>query len=126
MEGLHPETSIIPDKVAAMNTRLISVATLSLLAASCGVVNSTLHGYHRYSVTSQAMEPTIRRGQTIEARPVSRGKYTPKRREIVVFIMPSESNGSSVPFVKRVIAIGGDLPECYRSLRVPGDPYHRH
>ncbi|GAA2071695.1 signal peptidase I [Actinomadura alba] len=95
-----------------MSTRLIAVMALFWLVAGCGVVNSAVHGYHRYTDPSVAMAPTIKQGQTFDARPVSDGRYTPRRGEIVVFMMPSWDGGRGKPFVKRVIAIGGDRIGC--------------
>jgi signal peptidase I len=66
-----------------MNSRSIIVAALSWLVAGCGAVNSAVHGYDRYTDPSAAMEPTIKRGQTIDGRPVSKGTYKPRRGEIV-------------------------------------------
>ena len=65
-----------------MNTRLMMA--LSWLVADCGVVNSAVHGYHRYTEPSVAMAPTIKQGQTFNAGPVRNGDYTPRRGDIVI------------------------------------------
>jgi signal peptidase I len=88
---------------------MLAVAAVSLLVAGCAPANAALHGYHRYVDPSPSMEPTIRQGQTFDAKPVRHGKYTPRRGDVVVFTMPSWSAGS---FVKRVVAIAGDTIAC--------------
>ncbi|MFD0691952.1 signal peptidase I [Actinomadura fibrosa] len=95
-----------------MRKRLIAVAAVPWLAAGCGAVNSTVHGYDRYSNPGVAMEPTIRAGQTVDARPVERGRYAPKRGDIVIFRMPAWTGGRDTPQLKRVVAIPGDRIGC--------------
>lgn len=70
-------------------------------------MSAALHGYHRYTDPSVAMEPTLRVNQTFNARPVRHGRYVPKRGDVVVFTMPSWSadGRGTQPFVKRVVAI---------------------
>ncbi|MBD2893266.1 Signal peptidase I [Actinomadura sp. RB99] len=95
-----------------MRRRVIALAAVPWLVAGCGAANSAVHGYHRYSDPSVAMEPTIRAGQTFDARPVDHGDYKPKRGDVVVFSMPSWLGGRAAPQVKRVVAIPGDRISC--------------
>jgi signal peptidase I len=92
--------------------QMLAAAAVSLLVAGCAPANAALHGYHRYVDPSPSMEPAIRQGQTFDARPVRHGKYRPKRGDVVVFTMPSWSDGRREPFVKRVVAIAGDKIAC--------------
>lgn len=78
----------------------------------CGPADAVLHGYHRYTDPSVAMEPTIRQNSVFNARPVGPGKYVPKRGDVVVFTMSGWGDGNTGPFVKRVVAIGGDKIAC--------------
>jgi signal peptidase I len=95
-----------------MRERLIALVAVPCLVAGCGAANSAVHGYHRYTDPSVAMEPTIHAGQTFDARPVDRGHYAPKRGDVVVFTMPAWLNGREAPQVKRVVAIPGDRIAC--------------
>ena len=101
-----------------MKRQIIAVAAVSLLVAGCAPASAALHGYHRYADPSPSMEPAIRQGQTFNAKPVRHGKYTPRRGDVVVFTMPSWNNGSSQPFVKRVVAIAGDKIACCSNGKV--------
>lgn len=88
------------------------MVAIASLATGCGTADAVMHGYHRYTVPSVSMEPTLHAGQVIDARPVDRGKYVPKRGDIVVFTMPSWSAGKNAPYLKRVVAVGGDKIAC--------------
>ncbi|QKG24332.1 signal peptidase I [Actinomadura verrucosospora] len=95
-----------------MRRRMIALAAVPWLVAGCGAAGSAVHGYHRYSDPSVAMEPTIHAGGTFEARPVDPGDYRPKRGDVVVFTQPAWTGGSGRPQVKRVVAIPGDRVAC--------------
>ena len=58
------------------------------------------------------MEPAIKAGQVITAREVGR-EYKPQRGDIVVFHADGGQWGhSTAPFVKRVVAVGGETIAC--------------
>jgi signal peptidase I len=60
-----------------------------------------------------SMEPTVMAGQVITVAPVAK-TYKPTRGDIVVFHAPSDKWGpdTTLPFLKRVIAIGGETIAC--------------
>ncbi|HEU5027178.1 MAG TPA: signal peptidase I [Spirillospora sp.] len=95
-----------------MRKRLIALVAVPWLVAGCGAASSAVHGYHRYTDPSVAMEPTIHAGRTFDARPVDHGDYRPKRGDVVVFTMPAWLNGRDTAQVKRVVAIPGDRIAC--------------
>ncbi|GAA4484667.1 hypothetical protein GCM10023191_008120 [Actinoallomurus oryzae] len=99
---------------------MIAMAALPWLVTGCAPASAALHGYHRYTNPSVAMEPTLRVNQTFNARPVRHGRYTPKRGDVVVFTMPSWSadGRGTQPIVKRVVAIAGDRIGCCSGGRV--------
>jgi signal peptidase I len=90
------------------------VAFMTVLAAAgCNVVGSAAQGHRRFEMPSEAMQPAIRRGQVVEARPVHSGKYSPRRGDIVVFVAPDWNQSQpDTEYLKRVIAIGGDKIRC--------------
>jgi signal peptidase I len=103
-----------------MRTRVIAAAAAPLLIAGCAPASAALHGYHRYTNSSASMEPTLRPGQTFNARVVRRGRYEPRRGDIVVFTRanwaaPGPGHNT---YVKRVVAIGGDRIGCCSGGRV--------
>ncbi|WP_285582111.1 signal peptidase I [Actinoallomurus iriomotensis] len=103
-----------------MRNRVIAMATLLWLVTGCAPASAALHGYHRYTNPSVAMEPTLRANQPFSARPVRHGGYVPKRGDVVVFTMPSwtpDGRGTQ-PFVKRVVAIAGDRIGCCSGGRI--------
>jgi signal peptidase I len=90
----------------ALADGVLLCAGVALLTASCGVASEVVP--HRFSVTTDGMAPTLRKGQVVTGRSVSH--YRPHRGDIVVFTLPSwEGDGVGI---KRVIAIGGDTVEC--------------
>lgn len=95
-----------------MRKRLIAMVAVPWLVTGCGAANSAVHGYHRYTDPSVAMEPTIHAGRTFDARPVEHGEYEPKRGDVVVFTMPAWLDGRDKPQVKRVVAVPGDRISC--------------
>jgi signal peptidase I len=63
-----------------------------------------------FTVSGPSMEDTLHSGEMLL---ISRFLYTPKRGDIVMFSKPglevsNEETGRQTPFVKRVIAVGGD------------------
>jgi len=84
-----------------------------LLAAILFLVINTLTG--RYQVHGQSMEPSLHDGQYLIASKVSYWLQTPERGDVVVLDPPNRN--SSVPYIKRVIGLPGDLVEV-RDRRV--------
>lgn len=102
----------------AMKRQVVAAVAVAWSVTGCGPAGSVLHGYHRYTQPGLAMEPTVRRGQTFNARPVEHGRYQPKRGDVVVFIMPSWTAGKQAPDLKRVVAIAGDKIACCSNGKV--------
>lgn len=84
-----------------------------LLAAILFFVINTLTG--RYQVHGQSMEPSLHDGQYLIASKVAYWLHTPERGDVVVLDPPNRN--SSVPYIKRVIGLPGDLVEV-RERRV--------
>jgi len=82
-------------------TALVSAACLTLLAVSCNV---------RMVQPSDAMEPTIKRGQTVVVRIFPRGNVGGSRGELLCFRSPDPQDRKA-RYVKRAVAIGGDTIE---------------
>lgn len=59
-----------------------------------------------FKMTPSSMEPTLKSGDRMLVR--KSGKYTPKRGDVIVFKSPMDPN---VPWVKRVVAFGGESVE---------------
>ncbi len=58
-----------------------------------------------YVIPSESMEPTLQRGDRVLANRFIYRFRDPERGEVVVFVPPVQSNE---PFIKRVVAVGGD------------------
>lgn len=84
-----------------------------LLAAILFFVINTLTG--RYQVHGQSMEPSLYDGQYLIASKVSYWVRSPERGDVIVLDPPNRN--SSVPYIKRVIGLPGDLVEV-REQRV--------
>jgi signal peptidase I len=82
-----------------------------LLAAILFFVINTLTG--RYQVHGQSMEPSLHDGQYLIASKVAYWLHTPERGDVVVLEPPNRN--SSVPYIKRVIGLPGDLVEVRES-----------
>jgi signal peptidase I len=91
--------------------RSITMLAFSLSLSGCGAVNA-LSDERNYTIPSVAMEPTLESGESFRARTVDPGDYNPERGDIVVFTTPKWGSNSGSPYVKRVIAIGGDRIAC--------------
>ena len=78
-----------------------------LLAVILFVVINTLTG--RYQVHGQSMEPSLHDGQYVIASKVAYWFHPPERGDVVVLDPPRSS--SSVPYIKRIIGLPGDIVE---------------
>lgn len=108
------ESPIVPDEQAPSMSQSFGIRswlqdTLEtlLLAAILFFVINTLTG--RYQVHGQSMEPSLHDGQYLIASKVAYWLHTPERGDVVVLDPPNR--GSSVPYIKRVIGLPGDLVE---------------
>ena len=69
-----------------------------------------------YSIPSASMDPTLEVGDYIISVPLVDNRNAPERGDIVVFVAPdSWGKQPNEKFVKRVIAVGGDIVECCSS-----------
>jgi signal peptidase I len=84
-----------------------------LLAAILFFVINTLTG--RYQVHGQSMIPSLQDGQYLIASKVAYWLHSPERGDVVVLEPPNRSG--SVPYIKRVIGLPGDVVEV-RERRV--------
>ena len=97
--------------------RLLSLLAVAVMAGAGGCSGrSTLTPVLPVDHVTQggvSMEPTVKAGQVIAVAPVAKG-YLATRGEIVVFHAPSDKWGpdTTLPFLKRVIAIGGETIAC--------------
>ncbi len=79
-----------------------------LMAAALFFIINLFTG--RYQVLSISMEPTFHEGEYIIALKASYWFADPRRGDVVVFLPPS--NNGSVPYIKRVIGLPGDIVEA--------------
>jgi signal peptidase I len=87
------------------------VAGVVMGAAGCGGVGP-VGGDDRFTQSGTSMEPTVKAGQVITVRSVGHD-YTPRHGDIVVFHPGGGQWGdTSAPFLKRVIAVGGETVAC--------------
>ena len=84
-----------------------------LLAAILFFIINTLTG--RYQVHGQSMIPSLHDGQYLIASKVAYWLHPPERGDVVVLSPPTRSG--SVPYIKRVIGLPGDVVEV-RDRRV--------
>jgi signal peptidase I len=89
---------------------LLAVAAV-LGAGGCGRA-STATWAQRFTQGGVSMEPTVKAGQVITTHGVGR-EYKPRRGDVVLFHPDGEKWGvSKAPFLKRVIAVGGETIAC--------------
>ena len=89
--------------------RLLSLLVVAAVAGAggCGAA-SAVTGVDRYTQQSGSMEPAVKAGQVITVRKVGHD-YTPKHGDIVLY---HAGGDSTAPFLKRVVAIGGETIAC--------------
>ena len=66
-----------------------------------------------YQILGVSMEPTLENGQYVLVDKISPHFSDYKRGDVVVLEPPAgyDENGSNVPFIKRVMGVGGDTVE---------------
>lgn len=107
--------------------RLLSLLVIAAVAGSggCGGAKPVGSEVDRYTQGGVSMEPTVAAGQVINVRPVG-DEYTPGHGDIVLFHPSGGQWGErTVPFLKRIIAIGGETIACCDSdgkVTVDGTP----
>lgn len=90
---------------------MLLVVAVVAVAGGCGGATAVGEG-DRFTQGGRSMEPTVKAGQVIIVRAVGR-EYTPGRGDIVLFHSDAEQWGdSTAPFLKRVIAVGGETIAC--------------
>jgi signal peptidase I len=72
-----------------------------------GIIADDVLGIRAFRMTGNSMEPTVSAGEQLMVDVKSFRSRPPQRGDLVVFLMPPDGT----PWVKRVIAIGGDLIE---------------
>jgi signal peptidase I len=92
--------------------RLLALLVVVMVAGAggCGRTSST-DDSQRFTQGGGSMEPTVKAGQVIAARSVG-SEYVPQRGDIVLFHAGSQWGDSTAPFLKRVIAVGGETIAC--------------
>jgi signal peptidase I len=85
---------------------LIVVLILFVFTLNLGI---RAFGFRAYKINSSAMAPTLQLGERILVNARSYMGASPQRGDVVTFMRPEVS--SSIVFVKRVIALGGDTIE---------------
>jgi signal peptidase I len=87
------------------------VVAVAVAAGGCGRATAAIRA-DRFTQGGVSMEPTVKAGQVITARAVGR-EYRPRRGDIVLFHGGGGKWGdSAAPFLKRVIAVGGETIAC--------------
>jgi signal peptidase I len=93
------------------------LVALVMGAGGCGGTTAvgggaTTGGIERFTQGGGSMEPTVKAGQVITARPVGR-EYQPRRGDIVLFHGDGKRWGDTTEtYLKRVIAVGGETITC--------------
>lgn len=82
-----------------------------LLTAACGAAPQ-LPQIERYTMSTDAMQPLLKAGQTFKAKVVAAGTYRPTAGDVVVFRPPESWDRGSGPSVARVVAVEGFVIAC--------------
>ncbi|GGP84221.1 hypothetical protein GCM10010140_11530 [Streptosporangium pseudovulgare] len=89
-------------------SRGLSLTLVLSLLAGCGLADR-IAGRRGYTISSESMEPTLRKGSHVTAVEVNRD-YTPKQGDVVFFATPA-SWGDGIR-VARVIGVPGATVAC--------------
>jgi signal peptidase I len=92
---------------------LLSLFIVAVVAGAGGCGGATATGEtDRFTQGGASMEPAVKAGQVITVRRVG-SEYKPQRGDIVLFHGSGGQWGdTTAPFVKRVIAVGGETIAC--------------
>jgi signal peptidase I len=68
-----------------------------------------------YQILQVSMEPTVEPGQYVLVDKISPNWSGYKRGDVIVFEPPAgyQEDGQDIPFIKRIIGVGGDLVEIH-------------
>ena len=93
--------------------RLLSLLVAAVLAAVGGCGGAPAEGgTDRFTQGGVSMEPTVKAGQVITVRDVGQ-EYEPRHGDIVLFHPDGGQWGDTkAPFLKRIIAVGGETIAC--------------
>ncbi|GIJ11880.1 hypothetical protein Van01_50940 [Micromonospora andamanensis] len=102
------------------------VLLLVIAVAGCGDGDATQSGTtEQFTQGGVSMEPTVKAGQVVTARPVS-GTYEARRGDVVLIRSPGGLWGDrEAPLLKRVVAVGGETIACCDTsgkVTVDGEP----
>jgi signal peptidase I len=112
-----------PPSTASDQPRRLLLATAATLGAfvALGIVCSVLayaFVLRAYYIPSGSMEPTLRIGTYVLDNRLAYTTHEPARGDIVIlhesrqFLPSAPDNASQLKFVKRVVAVGGDVIKC--------------
>ena len=108
-----PDEQVLPEGIDSAElrrvngmSRLFDFVEMLVLTVVVVLLISTFFIRHTL-VEGSSMNNTLQNGQHLL---ISDANYTPEQGDIVVFIPLNQSN-RSVPFIKRVIAVGGETVE---------------
>ncbi|RVX41554.1 signal peptidase I [Nonomuraea polychroma] len=104
---------------------LLALALMLAPTTGCGLAGMAL-GRSTFTVTSEAMEPTIKKDSRVSARRTDDG-YVPSLGDIIIYRAPREwsSTTSDGTYVSRVIGVPGARVKCCDAqgrLEVDGKP----
>jgi signal peptidase I len=111
-------------RVISTRRRVAGLSLVLLMVSGCG-----LAGRQTFTVPSESMEPTIKKGSKVTARSTG-GDYVPRRGDIIVYRAPAGwthlTPGQT--YISRVIGVPGDALECCDGSEGPivvnGEPLH--
>ncbi|GAA3197815.1 signal peptidase I [Nonomuraea roseoviolacea] len=94
-----------------ISKRLSALSLALLLTPVAGCASGLSDGSH-YRMSSESMEPTLKKGARLAARPTDDG-YVPRVGDIIVFRQPEGwSQGTSEEQISRVIGVPGSTVRC--------------
>jgi signal peptidase I len=83
-----------------------------MVVVGCSGLPGSAGGRPRFSVVSENMEPTLKRGDTVRADRVDPDKYAPRRGDVVVFRDPTSRGNGAELYISRIIAVGAATIGC--------------